>query len=110
MEITKVIKKGKPLLVRRIMVGDLEKSKCSAKFLAHKLPEYAVVNVKCTEDGEFELRGKREEYRIIVEDPKYISIDLETNCDPSYRISKEIDKMKNDILEAIGVKYSSYKF
>lgn len=105
----KVIKKGKPLFVRQIMIGDLEKSKCSAKFLAHNFPEYAVVNVKCTEDGELDLRGKREEYRIIVPDRKYISIDLETNCDPSFRISKEIDRMEKDILNALGIPKDLFK-
>ena len=49
-------------------VGELDKSKCSRKFLSHNLRDDVVVNVKCHEDGTLDLRGKKEEYRIIVAD------------------------------------------
>ena len=68
MVIYNIIRKGRPLHVRKIMAGDLDKSKCSAKFLSHKLNDNTIVNVKCLEDGSFDLRGKKEEYRIIVSD------------------------------------------
>ena len=63
-----IIKKGKALLVRKIKVIDLDKSKCSNKFLSHGLSDDTIINVKCLEDGEFDLRGRKEEYRLIMPD------------------------------------------
>lgn len=68
--IIKIKRKSRPLFVIPTKIGDLDKSKCSPKFLAHNFPDDMIVNVKCYEDGEIDLRGKREEYRILVEDPK----------------------------------------
>ena len=67
-EIIEIIRKGRPLLVKRMMVGNLDKSKCSFKFLEHNLCNDVIVNVKCYEDGTLDLRGKKEEYRIIMPD------------------------------------------
>ena len=36
--------------------------------MSHHLPLDTVVNVKCFENGELDLRGKSGQYRIIVED------------------------------------------
>ena len=69
MEIIKIVnRKRMPLFVRSIMVSDLDKSKCSPKFLQHNFPTDMYVNVKCYPDGTLDLRGKKEEYRIIVPD------------------------------------------
>jgi hypothetical protein len=68
MEIIKILRKNMPLFVRRVKVGELDKTKCSTKFLSHNLNDDVIVNVKCYEDGIFDLRGKKEEYRIIVHD------------------------------------------
>lgn len=68
MEITKILRKNKPLFLKRMKVGQLDKTKCSAKFLSHNLNDDAIINVKCYEDGTLDLRGKNEEYRIIVSD------------------------------------------
>ena len=54
--------------VREIMVGDLDKSKCSYKFLSHNFPDDMIVHIKCDENGNFEYLGKNKEYRIIKED------------------------------------------
>ena len=63
-----VVRKGMPLYVKEVRLGDLDKSKCSSKFLSHNLPDDTIVNVKCHEDGTLDLRGKKGEYRIIMED------------------------------------------
>lgn len=65
-----IIRKGRPLFVKQMKVGDLDKSKCSHKFLSHNLSDDTIVNVKIYENGTLDLRGKREEYRIILEDKK----------------------------------------
>lgn len=63
-----IIRKGKPLFVIQMMVSELDKSKCSYKFLQNNLSDDTLVNVKCLEDGTLDLRGKKEEYRILVPD------------------------------------------
>jgi hypothetical protein len=63
-----IVRKGMPLYVKEIRVGELDKTKCSPKFLTHNLPDDTIVNVKCHEDGTLDLRGKKGEYRIIMED------------------------------------------
>ena len=68
--IKEIIRKGRPLFVREMTVAELDKSKCSTKFLEHNLPLNTIVNVKCYQNGDLDLRGKKEEYRIIVEDGK----------------------------------------
>jgi hypothetical protein len=49
-------------------VKELDKKKCSNKFLEHNFHEETEVNVKCDENRNIEFRGKKQEYRIIVED------------------------------------------
>ena len=68
MEIKKIIRKGMPLYVRLVKVSELDKTKCSNKFLSHNLADDILVNVKCYEDGRFDLRGKKEQYRLIMPD------------------------------------------
>lgn len=68
MEVIKILRKNMPLFVRKMKVGELDKTKCSTKFLSHNFNDYVFVNVKCFEDGTLDLRGKKEEYRIIVPD------------------------------------------
>jgi hypothetical protein len=45
MEIIKIIRKNLPLFVRQIKVGELDKSKCSSKFLSYNLNDDVIVNV-----------------------------------------------------------------
>lgn len=68
MTINKIVRKGRVLFTREILVKDLDKTKCSSKFLSHNFTDNTIVNVKCLEDGTLDLRGKNEEYRIIVPD------------------------------------------
>jgi hypothetical protein len=68
MEIFEIMRKNYPVLVRRVLVGNLDKTKCSKLFLELNLPDSLSVYVKCNEDGTFKLRGKKEEYRIILPD------------------------------------------
>lgn len=68
MTIIQIKRKKRSVFVRQMTVGELDKSKCSARFLAHNLPNDTVVNVKCDEYGTLDLRGKAAEYRIIVSD------------------------------------------
>jgi len=63
-----ITRKGIPLYVKEIKLGELDKTKCSPKFLTHNLPDDTIVNVKCYEDGTLDLRGRKGEYRIIMED------------------------------------------
>jgi hypothetical protein len=65
---TEIIRKGKPIFVRLITVHELDKNKCSSKFLEHNLSDDTMVYVKSHRDGSFHFRGKKEEYRIIVPD------------------------------------------
>lgn len=65
MNILKIIRKGYPVFVRQITVGELDKSKCSHKFLQKNFDDDMIVNVKCLEDGTIDLRGNKQEYRII---------------------------------------------
>ena len=68
MEITTVVRKRWPKLVMRMLVRELDKSKCSTKFLSHNFDDEMVVYVKCFEDGTIDLRGKKKEYRIVKPD------------------------------------------
>lgn len=68
MKITKILRKNRSVFVRQMKVSELDKTKCSPKFLSHNFDDDLMVNVKCYEDGSFDLRGKKEEYRIIVPD------------------------------------------
>ena len=68
MNIIEIIRKSRPIFVKQVKVSDLDKSKCSHKFLTHNLTVDTIVNVKCYQDGTLDLRGKKEEYRIIISD------------------------------------------
>ena len=68
MEIIKILRKNMPVFVRNMMVGELDKTKLSTKFLSHNIDNDVLVNVKCFEDGLLDLRGNKCEYRIIPED------------------------------------------
>lgn len=68
MDVITIKRKGQPLFVRQMLVGELDKSKCSHKFLSHNLSDEHQVYVKCQQDGALDLRGKKEEYRIIMPD------------------------------------------
>lgn len=68
METLEIVRKKHKVLVTPMRVGDLDKSKCSAKFLSHNFPDDYVVYVKCYADGTPDLRGNNNEYRIVVPD------------------------------------------
>lgn len=63
-----IIRKNMPIFVKQIKVGELDKTKCSSKFLSHNLDDNMIVNIKCHENGSMDYRGKKEEYRIILPD------------------------------------------
>jgi len=64
-EIIKVIKKGMPVFVVRKKVSELEENKLSHKFKTHNFDKDTEVYIKCYEDGELDLRGKKQEYRLL---------------------------------------------
>ena len=63
--VKEIVRKGLPVYVRAVKIKDLDKSKCSPKFLSHNFNEETIVYVKCYNDGTLNLRSKKEEYRII---------------------------------------------
>lgn len=68
METFEIMRKKYPTVVKLVKVGELDKSRCSDKFLEHNFPDDMEVYVKCHQDGSFDLRGKKEEYRLIKPD------------------------------------------
>ena len=64
-KVVKVLRKGYPVFVVTKKVSELDNSKCSPKFLELGLPDDYEVHVKCFENGTIDLRGKKQEYRII---------------------------------------------
>ena len=68
MNIIKIIIKNRPISAIQMKVVDLDKTKLSYKFLSHNFSDDMIVNVKCHEDGSLDLRGKKQEYRIVVSD------------------------------------------
>jgi len=74
MTIKTILRKGRPVLVKPMTVGELNKDNCSAIFLEHNFPSDMIVNVKCFEDGDLDYRFRMKdnkdhyEYRIIVPD------------------------------------------
>lgn len=99
MEIVKIVRKGRPLFVRKMMVSELDKTKCSARFLSHELNDDVLVNVKCHEDGTFDLRGKKEEYRIIVPDPEPTEKEINDYLKKTFR------KLKQDSLFDLNIEF-----
>jgi len=61
----KVTRKGHPLFITKRKVSDLDTEKLSFKFKEHNFNDDTEVYVKCYENGDFDLRGKRQEYRLI---------------------------------------------
>ena len=68
MDIVKIVRKKHSNFVKQFKVCELDKTKCSSKFLSHNFDDNMIVNVKCFGDGTLDLRGKKEEYRIILPD------------------------------------------
>lgn len=64
-EIIKVVKKGRPVFVKKMKVSDLDPSKLSHKFKTHGFSSDTEVYVKVYENGDIDLRGKKGEYRLI---------------------------------------------
>jgi hypothetical protein len=64
MQVLTVIRKKHPITVLKTIVGLLDKSKCSKKFLDLNLTEAKYIYVKCDENGNIEYRGKKQEYRL----------------------------------------------
>ena len=60
-----IIHKNHPTLVKEMRVDELDIEKCSHKFLTHKFSGAHLLYVRCNKDGTLDLRGKRQEYRII---------------------------------------------
>ena len=65
MKIKRVIRKEFEITVREMTVRELDKSKCSNKFLQYNFDPDYIVHVKCDENGNLELRGNKKEYRLI---------------------------------------------
>ncbi len=87
MEIKEIIRRGKLLFVRVMKVSELDKSKCSHKFLSYNFDDDKLINVKCYPDGTFDLRGKKEEYRFIIPD-NYVSESLLRETIHSLRVKQ----------------------
>lgn len=68
MEILKIVRKKRLNYVRQFKVGELDKTRFSAKFSTHNFNDDFIIYVKCNFDGTLDLRGKKQEYRIIVPD------------------------------------------
>jgi len=68
MEITEIVRRGRKVLVRVMKVSELDKKRCSHKFLSHEFQANYPVYVKCFSNGEPDFRGKHGEYRIIIPD------------------------------------------
>lgn len=64
-EIIKVVKKGRPVFVKKMKVSDLDPSKLSHKFKTHGFSSDTEVYVKVYKNGDIDLRGKKGEYRLI---------------------------------------------
>jgi len=68
METLEILRKKRKVLVTPMRVGDLDKSRCSAKFLSHNFPDDQIVYVKVTANRVLDLRGAHDEYRIVIPD------------------------------------------
>lgn len=65
MEVLKVERKGVPVFVVKKKILELDVTKLSHKFLEHDFDQDTEVYVKCLEDGTLDLRGNKEEYRLL---------------------------------------------
>lgn len=68
MEIMTIIRKRYPKTVLKMKVSELDKTKCSQKFLSHNFEDDFCVYVRCDSFGNIIFRGKKEEYSILKED------------------------------------------
>lgn len=59
-----VIRKQHPVTVLKTVVGCLDKSKCSNKFLSLNLPDDCYIYIKCDDNGNVQYRGKKQQYRL----------------------------------------------
>lgn len=66
--IKRIIRKKREIIVKEMKVSELNNEQLSSKFKLLNIDNNKIVNVKCNENGDFDLRGKNQEYRIIVED------------------------------------------
>lgn len=64
-KIHEIKRKGRNVFVLKYTVGELDKNKFSRRFLKYNFDDNKVVFVKCFENGKLDLRGKKEEYRIL---------------------------------------------
>ncbi len=68
-KVINIKRKGHDVYVTPFLVRDLDKSKCSYKFIQRinngDLSDDDIVYVKCYITGEIDFRGKKEEYRIL---------------------------------------------
>lgn len=112
MEIIKITRESfplYPLFTRKMKVGDLDKSKCSIKFLAHNLSADEFVNIKCYQDGTLDLRGKKKEYRIIYPIFNDTEKDIKKLSD-EYNIKlKEITEISTLLLKKLRKHYTASK-
>ena len=53
-----------PITVLEMKVKDLDKTKCTDKFISHGLDGDLTIYVKCDKDGIIQYRGKKQEYRL----------------------------------------------
>lgn len=98
--VVELTRKGLPVFVTKMMVKDLDKTKCSNKFLGNNLPEDAVVNVKCYQDGTLDLRGNKGEYRIILEDENTVRYNFNR---PLSDFQENIDRLRNAGFKPLAV-------
>lgn len=63
-EILTIIRKNYPITVLKFQVHELDKTKCSKKFVDQKLKWNTEIYVRCDKDGEILFRGKKQEYRL----------------------------------------------
>jgi len=59
-----IIRNRYQITVLKYKISELDKTKCSEKFLERNFPDDYEVYIKCDEDGNIEYRGDKQEYRI----------------------------------------------
>ncbi len=65
MEVLIIERKKRPCYVLKLKVKDLDKTKCSFKFLSHNFDNDMDVYVKCDAIGNIEHRGNKQEYGLL---------------------------------------------
>ena len=64
MDVLTIDRKNYNINVLLMKVKDLDRTKCSYKFLSNDIDMESEVYIKCDNKGEIEYRGKRKQYRI----------------------------------------------